>query len=282
MASQPQVDWAAVRAAAAFRLAVPRAPIGGRLGERLGAGTGSSLEFQDYRQYAPGDDLRHVDWAAYARSDVLTVRLYREEVAPRIDMIVDASRSMAVNERKHRAHLELVGLLACACAGTGADTRVVTSPGTQPATLTRPEEIERLVACDTGTSALEAPHLPLRRRSLRLVVSDFLFPHDADALINRLARDGAWLGVVQLTLPDEAEPTAEGARRLRDVEDGVELDLMIDERAVNEYRKRFTRLRAQLSGAARRVGAPYAHLLAGVPPRTAARALAGVGMLEPI
>ena len=82
------IDWAAVRAAAAFRLAMPRTPVGGRVGERLGSGTGSSLEFQDYRPYVPGDDLRHVDWAAYARSELLAVRLYREEVAPRIDLVL--------------------------------------------------------------------------------------------------------------------------------------------------------------------------------------------------
>ena len=92
-------DWPEVqRVAAAFRLAMPRSPVGGRLGERLGSGTGSSLEFQDYRQYTLGDDLRHVDWSAYARSEVLAVRLYREEVAPRIDLVLDVSRSMTVTE----------------------------------------------------------------------------------------------------------------------------------------------------------------------------------------
>ncbi len=103
------------------RLAMPRTPLGGRVGERLGSGTGSSLEFQDYRPYAPGDDLRHVDWAAYARSELLTVRLYREEVAPRVDLVIDVSRSMAVTEQKLRAFGELSALLACACASTVAD-----------------------------------------------------------------------------------------------------------------------------------------------------------------
>jgi uncharacterized protein (DUF58 family) len=274
------IDWPAVRAAAAFRLTLPRTPIGGRVGERLGSGTGSSLEFQDYRPYAPGDDLRHVDWAAYARSEILAVRLYREEVAPRIDLVLDISRSMVVTEQKGRAYGELSGLLACACASTVADCRVVTTHGSQPHTLNVPEDIERVLACDGTMSAIEQPHLPLRRRSLRVVISDFLFPHDADAVVSRLARDSAMLAIVQLTLRDEAEPTVEGARRLVDVEGRGELDLMIDDTAVHEYRARFNRLRLGLSRAARRTGARFAHVVAGMPLRDVARGLAAAGILE--
>jgi uncharacterized protein (DUF58 family) len=274
------IDWAAVRAAASLRLALPRTPLGGRIGERLGSGTGSSLEFQDYRPYAPGDDLRHVDWAAYARTELLAVRLYREEVAPRIDLVVDISRSMGVSEQKLRAYGELTGLLAYACASTVADSRVITHPAAQPRPLIVPEEIERMVACDSTHSALEEIHLPFRRRSLRIVVSDFLFPHDADVLVSRLARDCAMLSLVQLTLQDEAEPNVEGPRRLVDVEGHGELDLVIDETAVRDYRARFTRLRLGLSRAARRTGAHFAHVIAGTPIRDVAKGLASAGVLE--
>ncbi len=274
------IDWPAVRAAAEFRLAIPRTPIGGRVGERLGSGTGSSLEFQDYRPYAPGDDLRHVDWAAYARSEVLAVRLYREEVAPRIDLVLDISRSMVVTEEKLRAYGELVGVLACACASTVADSRIITTSAVPPQPLHVPEDIERFLTCDASLSALEGVHLPFRHRSLRVVVSDFLFPHDADVLVSRLARDSALLTIVQLTLREEAEPIVEGGRRLVDVEGRGELDLVIDEAAVRDYRARFSRLRLGLSGAARRVGARFAYVVAGTPVREVARGLAAAGVLE--
>ena len=274
------IDWTAVRAAAAFRLTLPRTPLGGRIGERLGAETGSSLEFQDYRPYAPGDDLRHVDWAAYARSELLAVRLYREEVAPRIDLVLDISRSMAVTEQKLRAYGELAGLLACACASTIADSRIITTSAVPPQPLHVPEDIERFLACDARLSALEEAHLPFRRRSLRVVVSDFLFPHDADVLVSRLGRDSALLALVQLTLREEAEPVAEDGCRLVDVEGRGELDLVIDEAAVRDYRARFNRLRLGLSGAARRVGARFAHVVAGTPVRDVARGLAAAGVLE--
>src|SRR5262247_1012453 len=141
-----QIDWPAVYGVAgAFRLAMPRTPVGGRLGERLGSGTGSSLEFQDYREYTPGDDLRHVDWSAYARSEVLTVRLYREEVAPRIDLVLDVSRSMGVTEQKARAYNELCALLACACASAEADSRIVTAAAEASHPLEKPEQVERFL-----------------------------------------------------------------------------------------------------------------------------------------
>ncbi|HEY0874316.1 MAG TPA: DUF58 domain-containing protein [Vicinamibacterales bacterium] len=274
------IDWAAVRAAAAFRLAMPRTPIAGRIGERLGSGTGSSLEFQDYRPYTIGDDLRHVDWAAYARSESLAVRLYREEVAPRVDLVLDTSRSMAVTEVKLRAYGELAGLLACASASTVGDARTIVSSSRAPEPLVAPEEIERLLVCETNQSALEGMHLPLRRRSLRVVVSDFLFPHDAQGLVTRLARDGASLSLVQISLKDEAEPTVEGGRRLVDVEGGGEIDLVIDAAAVEGYRARFNRMRLELAHAARRAGARFVHVVAGTPIRQVARELAAAGVLE--
>ena len=144
----------------------------------------------------------------------------------------------------------------------------------------RAEDIERFLACDGSSSALEEMHLPFRRRSLRIVVSDFLFPHDADALVSRLARDSALLAIVQLTLREEAEPVAEGGRRLVDVEGRGELDLVIDEAAIRDYRARFSRLRLGLAAAARRVGARFAHVVAGTPVRDVARGLAAAGVLE--
>jgi uncharacterized protein (DUF58 family) len=259
---------------------MPRTPLRGTAGERLGSSTGSSLEFEDYRPYTPGDDLRHVDWAAYARSEVLAVRLYREEVAPRVDLVIDVSRSMAVTDQKLRAYGELAGLVACACASTVADTRVITRSGAEPHRLMMPEDLDRVFTCEADISGLEESYLPLRRRSVRIVISDFLFPHHADALVSRLARDCAWLAMIQLTLAEEAEPVPEGGRRLVDVEGHGELDVVVDDALTRDYRDRFARLRLGLSRAARRVGAPFAYLSAATPVRVMAKALAAAGVLE--
>jgi uncharacterized protein (DUF58 family) len=277
----PAIDWASIRAASArFRLAMPRGPLGGKLGERLGSGSGSSLEFQDYRHYAPGDDLRHIDWAAYARSEVLAVRLYREEVAPRIDLVLDVSRSIAVTPEKQRAYAELAGLIACASASLETDVRVVTTAATEPRPLRRPEDLGGILRFDANTSALEESPLPLRPRSIRVAVSDFLFPHDPEALVRRLARGGAALSILQLTLAAEAEPAPGTGVRMIDAEGGGQLDLIPDEQAVKDYRDRFLRLRAGLALAARRAGTAFVPLTAETPLAKTARALARAGIFE--
>src|SRR5437773_6848401 len=102
-------------AAQRFALAAPKQGPASRTGSALGARAGSSLEFRDYRGYEPGDDLRHVDWNAFARSDQLNVKLYREEVAPHLDVMIDGSRSMALaGSAKARATLALAGFLTAA------------------------------------------------------------------------------------------------------------------------------------------------------------------------
>ena len=67
----------------------------GRLkGERRSPKRGQSVEFADYRTYTPGDDLRRVDWNAYARMERLFIKLFQEEEDLTVHILIDASKSM--------------------------------------------------------------------------------------------------------------------------------------------------------------------------------------------
>lgn len=67
----------------------------GRLkGERRSPRRGQSVEFADYRTYTPGDDLRRVDWNAYARMERLFIKLFQEEEDLTVHILIDASKSM--------------------------------------------------------------------------------------------------------------------------------------------------------------------------------------------
>src|SRR5690242_18215815 len=55
---------------------------------------GSSVEFAQHRDYVPGDELRHIDWKVYARSDRYHIKQYEEETNLKATLVVDASASM--------------------------------------------------------------------------------------------------------------------------------------------------------------------------------------------
>ena len=55
---------------------------------------GASVEFAEHREYVPGDDIKHVDWKLYARSDRYYIKQYEEETNLRTQILLDASESM--------------------------------------------------------------------------------------------------------------------------------------------------------------------------------------------
>jgi len=63
-------------------------------GERHSKRRGQSVEFDDYRTYVPGDDLRHIDWNVFARLDRYFIKLFLEEEDLALHLLIDASASM--------------------------------------------------------------------------------------------------------------------------------------------------------------------------------------------
>ena len=96
----------------------------GMAGEFQGAGTGSSIDFQDHRAYMPGDDPRHINWQAYARTGNYSMKLYREEVRPVVDIILDASESMLFDPLKAARTAELFYFVCIAAIQAGATASI--------------------------------------------------------------------------------------------------------------------------------------------------------------
>jgi hypothetical protein len=260
------------QAAEAYRLALPGQPLGGRLGERLGRGTGSSLEFMDFRDYIPGDDLRHIDWSAYARTDQMKVRLFREEIAPALDILVDVSPSMAVTEIKRQALIDLVEAAVLWTTRAGGRARRIRLDGD---VFESWDEVEF-----EGTDAWR-PLVPLRRRAMLLIVSDMLQPTDPGPRIRRLGGNAAHCYIVQLLDPWEAAPATEGPRTLIDCEVDEREDLVLDEAVVRRYQERLGRLCDAVRDAARLLAGTYALVQAGEPARMFREALLPQGVVEP-
>src|SRR5215471_2510222 len=70
----------------------------GRPGRRRSPLAGSSMEFADYRRYAPGEDFRRIDWRAYARLERLFLRVFEAEENLTVTILIDCSDSMQHGE----------------------------------------------------------------------------------------------------------------------------------------------------------------------------------------
>jgi len=240
-------------AAHRYRFPMPRRPLAGRTGLHRGRGAGSSLEFLEHRDYVPGDDLRRVDWRAFARTDELNVRLFREEVAPRIDLLGDESQSIRVTPLKRQAYHDIMDAISHWSSRDAGGVRNLESLG----------------------------RIPPTPRALRVWVSDFLFEEDPAPLIRRFASGAAGICLVQLLDPWEIDPAREGHLTLVDCEGDGRLDLELDAAAIARYRERLARLRAAVERAARSAGGSYALVEAAAPETMFRRSLLPQGIVEP-
>lgn len=283
---------AAEQAAQRYALTVPRTLTSGLGGIRLGRRAGSSLEFQEYRDYHPGDDPRHLDWAAYGRSDRLIVKLFREEIDPHVDLIVDGSRSMAPDgdDVKARAAVGLAALLAAAAARSGfSQSAWLLGEGCRalaPANA-RPRAWQGLDFSYHGgfASALAGSPPRWRRRGLRVLLSDLLWHEEPRSILARLARGAAAVVVIQVLSDDDATPAPQGFVTLVDAESGETRDLLLDDAATARYAAALAAHQHAWREACREIGAVTAtlapeRLLDGWPPEALAE-LVTLEVLEP-
>jgi uncharacterized protein (DUF58 family) len=255
-------------AAARYALAAPRRSLGGTDGRTLGVRAGSSLDFKDHREYEPGDDPRGIDWNAYARSDRLIVKRFREETLPHLDIVIDGSRSMNLPEtEKARATLGLAGLLAEAASNAGFHrTAWMARDGCRPVARSGEwpnawDDISFDGAAGTLDALLRQPP-KWRREGVRVIISDLLWTGDPLAALRALAPGAAATVVIHLLARADAVPPERGAVRLSDVETGAVRDIFLDAAAARRYRAALARFQETWRHACRQCAAHFIPLVA--------------------
>jgi uncharacterized protein (DUF58 family) len=212
------------------------------VGARMGAGAGNSLEFHDYRDYQPGDDPRLVDWGVYARTGQLLLRRHRQEIAPRLELILDASLSMGASAEKWLLARECCGLLAAVAERDGSRPRIwLAGESCRPLAGPWREELPRQVCA--GSLGLAGPVPELSPGGERILISDGLAPEGGEPVVRRLARGAGSIALVQILSRAERDPAFAGPLRLLDVEGGA-LDVVVDDATRQAYRQRLARHQA--------------------------------------
>jgi len=251
-----------------YALQIPQVAASGLTGSRSGRRAGSSIDFQDYREYQPGDDLRFIDWGIYARTDRLTIKLYREEVTPHLDLILDASRSMNLPETAKPGGLaRLAALLATAAANAQCMQAVwLSGEGFQrlPNDTLVPSAWDKLTLDSQRSPEQSLAMSPpkLRRLGVRVFISDLLWPGEPLQLLRHLRDGAAALYVIQLLAQEDALPPEHGNLRVVDSETGEETQIYIDSGMAKQYSDNLARQQQSWSDACRQCGAQMTTIIA--------------------
>lgn len=151
-----RLEALAIRSLKEFRTA--------RKGDRLANISGTSIEFADYRKYLPGDEIRHIDWNIYGRTERLYLKTFKEDIDFSTHVLLDASKSMLYPEGDGK--FDYARKLALALCYVGLSTH----SSVKVAAFSDLETSEKL----TDTSFLNGPPF-FSKRSGIFPIGDYLF-----------------------------------------------------------------------------------------------------------
>jgi uncharacterized protein (DUF58 family) len=223
--------------------------VGRMKGERKSKRRGSSVEFADHRNYAVGDDLRHIDWNVYGRLDKLFLKLFLEEEDLHFYTLLDTSLSMDFGEPT-KLHYGKQVAAALAFIGLVNHDRVVLEPfndgfgGGMPSVRGRSQMwrvvqyLDQLQATGAGnlTAAAKAFAVKHAGKGVVVVVSDFLDKHGYQDALRSLVARNMDIYVIHVLSREEVEPELVGDLRLVDVEDDDVAEITISAPLLKRYK----------------------------------------------
>jgi len=214
---------------------------GGRAGRHSSVLKGASVEFRDHRDYVQGDNLRHLDWKLFGRSERYFIKQYQEETSLRVHLVLDASASMAFHHSGATTKFAFARELAAAAAylahhqqdSVGLvifDDQVRRWLPTKGGSRHVRNFLEALAThqpagrTDTG-KALGALAGGMARRGLVLMLSDLLdAPEAVFRALAHFRRRGHDVVLVQVLDPAELSLPFDGVSDFIDMETGERLE----------------------------------------------------------
>lgn len=238
---------------------------------------GFSVEFSEYRQYSPGDDLRFLDWRLYARTDRYYLKRFEDETNLRCYLLVDLSRSMAFKgparaydkaEYAKTVAATIAYFLTLQRDAIGLITFDQTIRDYLPARF-RSGHMHRLMMClekaPAGTDTdlalpLEQIARTARKRGLVILLSDMLSPIGAlETKLGYLRSQGHEVLIIRTLDPVEVSFEFREESLFYDMETGREL--YIDPQSIRDsYQQRFTAHANELKRVCNNLGMDYYEL----------------------
>lgn len=242
---------------------------------------GFSQEFAEYRAYTPGDDLRHVDWNLFARTERCYLKRYRGETNSQLTVLLDASNSMQYTSgpppKMDYARFIAAALFYLAiqnqrdAAGLivfDDEVREYIRPSTRPGQLARLfaglEQATPQARTNFG-KPLQHFRDSLHRRGIAILISDFY--EDPETIVHEIAPlrfRGNEVILFHILDPQEIQPAIKGSAILVDLETNQRMEVT-PEYVKTTYRARIDAHVEQLRRRAHAAGMDYQLLLTNRP-----------------
>ena len=220
---------------------------------------GFSQEFAEYRAYTEGDDLRHIDWNVYARSERLYLKRFQGETNSLLTILLDASNSMQFGS--HRvSKMDYARYLTASLFYIRPSTR----QGQLHRLLAGLEQAEPRARTDFGKPMRYFQEF-LKRRGMVLIVSDFWeSPESVIHTIEPLRYHGNEVVLFHVLDPEDVRPKMSGPSILVDMETNAELEVTPDY-GKKEYREKIEAHLADLRERTQAAGMGYCLLMTDKP-----------------
>jgi uncharacterized protein (DUF58 family) len=257
-----------------LRLRTRKEFLGGHAGSYASPRRGTSLEFADYRKYAPGDDLRYLDWGIYARSDRLYVKLFHEEMDLFVYLFIDASASMAFPSIPEKfvpaSHIAAAIAYVVLANQDHVKIHLLGEPSAAKSSpfyrgRRRMVDCVQFTAATVPTGSLDvaaalAHHLQkLRRPGKAILISDFLMPAASyQQGLNLLRAFNLDIAAIQVLARSEVDPPFEsGGIDLVDSETNAEVKLEWNNRARQNYQAKLAQHNSEIRSFCHQSGIHY-------------------------
>ena len=219
-------------------------------GERRSRRKGQSVEFADFRNYVPGDDIRFVDWNTYARLDRLFLKLFLEEEDLHFYALIDASGSMDFGDptklsyaKQLAAALGFIGL----ARGDRVKIETLGQPPSKPAPVLRGRRnlwrmFEYLEGIEPGESVPlteGCKNFCLRNsgKGIVVLVSDLMDKGGYEAGLRYCLAQEMDIYVIHVLSAEEMEPQLQGDLQLIDCEDGDKAEITVSGPLLKRYKQ---------------------------------------------
>jgi uncharacterized protein (DUF58 family) len=230
---------------------VTRKVFRGRMkGERRSRRRGQSVEFADFRNYVPGDDLRFIDWNLYARLEKLFLKLFLEEEDLHFYALIDASASMDFGEptklhfaKQLAASLGFIGL----CRADRVKIEALGGTRTRPGPVLRGRQslwrmLQYVEALEPGLNvplATSVKDFCLRNsgKGILVLISDLLDKAGYESALRFLLAQDLDVYVIHILSPEELEPDLKGDLKLVDCEDRDVAEITVSRPLLDRYRR---------------------------------------------